>query len=1105
MEEEGRHVEYGTLAEQKDEAYFDDRPDADDDMEKGRIKFPTEKLYGRNKELQRFFEIHSLLVSQFLSRVIFLEGYSGTGKSTLVDSFVKQIPKTNSNHRMLYMSGKFDQIKTGDPFSAISQALNQFVLQAAKDFEHRELRLLNRRLAKVDIFAGSDHAKVLQDTIAPELGTLLKKGLATETSDPEIAERKSSAVIHDFNVIKFAFTNFIAALTTDVQPLTLFIDDLQWADDASLALLLGLLTDMSVNHLLFIGAYRPNEVDKEHELRNMMREVEKARGPEVVFHMEIFNLAPDSIAEFIADSIDKTPEEVGFVAEAVYKKTLGNIFFVKQALEELVRKNALYYDVMTFQWQFGDVTRVELEKYLSEDVLQMVQSKMQALPEELQKALVVAAYTKNSIDLELLAALLEAESVDVEFQNLKDLMNMAFVEGLMLRSGRWKSSNTTFYEFAHDRIREAACASVPYGKDRDNLLLRIAKVLLSKAKSGEDEWMLFTAVRHLNSLPHQLTDQMPLSEQNLTVGKIAFSKGAFHEALYFLQAGVDRLDRISCWEDHYELSLELKTYLAETENFLGNDDNALCVIENILQNAKTLVEKSRAHYCYIEATTKKNSSNYELACNTAVEVMSFYNIQIPCFPSKTQMNREKVMLKVALRGRSLMCMAKFPVATDEFQIAQMKLAALTLIYASYSKRSTLLVMVGHRMLRIALGNKTITIYLPMLLVSLGAQLRERGKYKEAFMFANAAISLMDRFPAEKGLEFIKTKMAMYGSLFCLRVSFRDAIESYLDLNKSLYSQGETELGLASGMLAMFAFLNSSLPLNALFEPKLLLLEEMSSNRAREIFVVIFSLLRQCLYNLQGGDKSSPHPSVVNGAAFNEEEALAMCEGPPRKMNFRDISTIRLLLAVIFDDEQSMEQMLERLNEYPVHDLAVARQHVRMTYTGFASLIMARKSVNIHAKWAKISTKFFQKLSRFGSPNAQPVYACMKALSKFNQAAFDEAIHVCGNPGLLNLSALMNERCGLMLLEEYNCGKRSEPIHETYLKHAVWLYHDWGATGKVMQMQNRFNFLVDAMKEKAPSLLSAIRRKAAKLGVPPPTQAGSSATDDYGDRLALSNA
>ena len=49
---------HGTVAEQKDEAYYDDRSDASDDMEKGRIKFPNNKLYGRETELETLCNIY---------------------------------------------------------------------------------------------------------------------------------------------------------------------------------------------------------------------------------------------------------------------------------------------------------------------------------------------------------------------------------------------------------------------------------------------------------------------------------------------------------------------------------------------------------------------------------------------------------------------------------------------------------------------------------------------------------------------------------------------------------------------------------------------------------------------------------------------------------------------------------------------------------------------------------------------------------------------------------------------------------------------------------------------------------------------------------------
>ena len=105
---------HGTIAPQQDEAYYDDRSDASDDIEKGRLHFPK-RLYGRERELETLMNIYndaamtvgassskngdtqlsnvseekdeppaqdaSAIDSYYSSRVVFLSGYSGIGKS----------------------------------------------------------------------------------------------------------------------------------------------------------------------------------------------------------------------------------------------------------------------------------------------------------------------------------------------------------------------------------------------------------------------------------------------------------------------------------------------------------------------------------------------------------------------------------------------------------------------------------------------------------------------------------------------------------------------------------------------------------------------------------------------------------------------------------------------------------------------------------------------------------------------------------------------------------------------------------------------------------------------------------------------------------------
>lgn len=109
---------HGTISEQQDEAFYNDRSDASDDMEKGRLKRDREleilcKLYdglssdthrargstnNSNSEMDKIAtaveeddeEFKSIPDPFFGSQVVFLSGYSGIGKSALVSEFIKQ-------------------------------------------------------------------------------------------------------------------------------------------------------------------------------------------------------------------------------------------------------------------------------------------------------------------------------------------------------------------------------------------------------------------------------------------------------------------------------------------------------------------------------------------------------------------------------------------------------------------------------------------------------------------------------------------------------------------------------------------------------------------------------------------------------------------------------------------------------------------------------------------------------------------------------------------------------------------------------------------------------------------------------------------------------
>jgi len=305
-----------------------------------------------------------------------------------------------------------------------------------------------------------------------------------------------------------------------------------------------------------------------------MNNIIETRHSNSVEQMDLFNLSPESITTFIADSIkcgdededdtSSNKEEVRELAEAVYQKTMGNIFFTMQALEELVRKNVLFYDVMCFEWRFV-VSKVELADHMSDDVVTMVKSKIMDLPDDVQHLLIVMSYIPNALEVSVLKALLSCGDVSYEEDTIKDLLKTAFEEGMLLYS-----TDSKCYIFAHDRIRQASL-EIATEKDQDGLVLHISQVLQDVASQrSEMEWCIYVAVDLLNSLPPERSISLgDLVKLNMKVSRLAGSKGSvrrqnelLHKALMYLESSG------GAWKD-YNQTLELYNAVIVSDHALG--------------------------------------------------------------------------------------------------------------------------------------------------------------------------------------------------------------------------------------------------------------------------------------------------------------------------------------------------------------------------------------------------------------------------------------------------------------------------------------------------------------------------------------------------------
>lgn len=499
-------------------------------------------------------------------------------RSELVNQFIKQTREKHTNSTIIHASGKYTEQSSASVLSAITEVLESLASDLTKDEEDKPVKnggLSYEQKAKIwnninqseVIGPDTEGNRILRKTfpgLIPLLDSCKKDGEGSEEELDSSATRRNS-IQPSMNAIKSSTACLLSIISETLdQPLIILLDDLQWGDAPSFDMLTFLLSSSQLKRVMFICAYRSNEVDGEHLFTKLLDDI----PAEYTHKMDLFSLSPDAIKCFISDSVKKEDceKEVAELAEAVYEKTMGNIFFTMQALEELVRKNILFYDMMSFEWRWV-VKKVDLAEYMSDDVVSSVKGKLKELPKDVQHLLVVMSYvTHNSLDVVMLRALMSSGERKFDEQAVRKVLKLATEESMLMSSV--ENGN---YRFAHDRIRQA---SVEYAAEKNedfSLPLYISQVLMDFGESPKMEWCLFNAVDLLNSLPPNKTNRSSLIDLNIRVAKIARSKGSREKENELLHTALNSLRSSGImWKGkHYVLTLELYNAAIDSDFSLG--------------------------------------------------------------------------------------------------------------------------------------------------------------------------------------------------------------------------------------------------------------------------------------------------------------------------------------------------------------------------------------------------------------------------------------------------------------------------------------------------------------------------------------------------------
>ncbi len=249
------------------------------------------------------------------------------------------------------------------------------------------------------------------------------------------AERGSVGTVSSQMALFVAVEDFLRALATR-QPVVALLDDLHWADPASLDLVRFLSRSLAALPLLLIVTYRSDELTRRHPLYQLLPQLARDAGAE---RLDLRRLESDAVRTLVADRYHLPEEETSRLAAYLQARAEGNALFVGELLRSLEEAGTLRRE--GDGWRLGDLAQVSVPALLR----QVIDGRLDRLDANAQLLLAVAAVVGHEVPLDLWAQVVATDEealLGVIDEATAARLVEATADGLGVR-------------FAHALIREA--------------------------------------------------------------------------------------------------------------------------------------------------------------------------------------------------------------------------------------------------------------------------------------------------------------------------------------------------------------------------------------------------------------------------------------------------------------------------------------------------------------------------------------------------------------------------------------------------------------------------------------------------------------------------
>ena len=967
------------------------------------------------------------------SEMMLVAGFCGIGKTAVVNEVHKPIAR----QRGYFIKGKYDQFQRNIPFSAFVQAFRELMGQLLSESD-AQLHTWKTSI----LTALGDSGQVLIEVI-PELERIIG-------AQPAALELSGTAAQNRFNLL---MQKFVQVFTTAEHPLVMFLDDLQWADSASLKLLQLLMEDRG--HLLVLGAYRDNEVSPTHPFMLTVDEIIKFGA--VVNTINLQPLSSADMNQLVADTLICNLSSSQPLTQLVYQKTKGNPFFSTQFFKSLYEDGQIIFNWDVGYWQC-DIAQARLTH--ASDVVEFMAAQLQKLPAQTQDVLKLAACIGAQFDLETLAIVseeLSEQTASALWKALQEGLILQITEGYNLiqtdNQSLTESITNPTYRFLHDRVQQAAYSLIP-DDQKPATHLKIGQLLLQNLSESQIEEKLFDIVGHLNigiEAIAQPSDREALAQLNLKAGQKARNSTAYAAANIYLQTGIELLSA-NCWQTQYELTLNLYVAAAEVAYLNADIEGMEQMAAQVLQEAKTILDKVKIYE--IKIATHAAQSQMLQAIAVGRDVLGQLGVELPITPDETKISQALQTLNSQLQGRRVEELIDLPVRTNLQTQAAMKLCSM-LHTAIFQAMADLLPLLSSTMVSLSLqsGNAPVSTVgyaiHGMVLCSF------LGEVKTGYDYGQLALNLLDRFNVR---EFKSVTLVLFGAFI---QHHYESLRATIPILKDGFTAGmETGDYLYAGYSINACFYSHFLGGVELdtWETEIVSHSAALAQMKQYSAQIFLDMTQQTAKNLRQAHILS---DCLIGTAYDERVMLPKHHQTNDRTAVAQVYIYKLLLAYSFGNYNVALDNIAQGKQYlmavsglvfvPIFHFYAALTHLALFPTQPETeqakiLVLVETHQTTLQHWAKNAPmNYLHKWYLVEAERYRVLGNKAEAIEMY-----DRAISGAKENQFLNEEALANELAAKFYLE---WGR--EKFAQLYMIEAYYCYVQWGATAKVMDLETRY--------------------------------------------------